>query len=98
MQASASMTKLVAAVAAMQCVERGQMALDDIVGNILPELADPDIIEGFDEHGEPRLSKAKTKITLRYLVPWHLRHYFAKIYVSKECCCAYCSILSSNHD
>jgi len=64
----ASQTKLLTAISAMQCVERGQIGLDDPVGEILPELADPDILEGFDDEGKPKLRKATTKITLKMLL------------------------------
>jgi len=64
----ASQTKLLTAISAMQCVERGQIDLDDPVGEILPELADPDILEGFDDEGKPKLRKATTKITLKMLL------------------------------
>ncbi|KDQ13921.1 hypothetical protein BOTBODRAFT_354837 [Botryobasidium botryosum FD-172 SS1] len=64
----ASQTKLLTTIAAMQCVERGQIGLDDPVGEILPELADPDIVEGFDDDEKPKLRKAATKITLKLLL------------------------------
>ncbi len=51
----ASMTKAVTGVAAMQCVERGQLSLDQPAGEILPELAEPQVLEGFDADGEPIL-------------------------------------------
>jgi len=50
----ASQTKLVAGITAMLCVERGQIGLDDDVGRICPELAEPNILEGFDENGVNR--------------------------------------------
>lgn len=53
------------AIAVMQCVERGQIGLDDPIGNICPEMADPEVIEGFEEDGTPRMRKAERKITLR---------------------------------
>lgn len=45
----ASMTKIVTAVAVMVAVEKGLVGLDDDVGAILPELAEPDIIVGFED-------------------------------------------------
>lgn len=63
---AASQTKLMTAVAAMQCVQRGLIGLDDPVGDICPELSDPDVIEGFDDGGEAVLRKAERKIPLRY--------------------------------
>ena len=42
----ASMTKAVTGVAAMQCVEQGKLALDQPAGEIMPELAEPQVLEG----------------------------------------------------
>jgi CubicO group peptidase (beta-lactamase class C family) len=62
----ASMTKLMTTIAAMQTVERGLIALDDDVSNILHEWKDAEILDGFDESGKPILRKSKNKITLRH--------------------------------
>ena len=64
----ASMTKAVTSVAAMQLVERGQLSLDGPIGPVLPELARPDLLTGFDPDGKPMLQPAKTPITLRHLL------------------------------
>src|SRR5215471_14275212 len=64
----ASMTKAVTSVAAMQLVEQGKLQLDQPVGNILPELSAPQVLEGFDDSGAPRLRPAKRPITLRHLL------------------------------
>jgi CubicO group peptidase (beta-lactamase class C family) len=64
----ASMTKAVTSVAAMQLVEQGKLQLDQPVGNVLPELAAPQVLEGFDDTGAPRLRAAKRPITLRHLL------------------------------
>ena len=64
----ASMTKAVTGVAAMQCVERGQLALDQPAGEIMPDLADPQVLDGFEADGKPRLRPARRKITLRQLL------------------------------
>ena len=64
----ASMTKAVTSVAAMQFVEQGRLQLDQPVGNILPELSAPQVLEGFDNSGASRLRPAKRPITLRYLL------------------------------
>jgi methyl acetate hydrolase len=64
----ASMTKAVTSVAAMQLVERGKLGLDDPIGHILPELAAPQVLEGFDAAGRPRLRPAVRPITLRRLL------------------------------
>ncbi|PVH70028.1 beta-lactamase [Cadophora sp. DSE1049] len=64
----ASCTKLVTAVAAMQCVERGLLKLDDPVGSILPEYAHPKILTGYTGDNKPILTPAKQSITLRHLL------------------------------
>src|SRR5437763_16937226 len=50
----ASMTKAVTSVAAMQLVEQGKLQLDEPIGNVLPDLAAPRVLEGFDSSGVPR--------------------------------------------
>jgi methyl acetate hydrolase len=64
----ASMTKAVTGVAAMQCVERGLLSLDQPAGEIMPELAEPQVLQGFDADGKPILRAARRKITLRMLL------------------------------
>jgi CubicO group peptidase (beta-lactamase class C family) len=64
----ASMTKAVTGVAAMQCVERGKLALDQPAGEIMPELGQPLVLEGFDAAGAPMLRPARRQITLRMLL------------------------------
>lgn len=65
----ASFTKLITAVAVMQCVERGLLALDEPVGRILPEYAEPLLLQGFDENDEPILQAARQPLTLRFFLP-----------------------------
>jgi methyl acetate hydrolase len=64
----ASMTKAITSAAAMQLVEQGKLALDNEIANVLPELAAPQVLEGFDASGRPRLRPAKRSITLRHLL------------------------------
>jgi methyl acetate hydrolase len=64
----ASMTKAVTSVAAMQLVERGRLELDAPLGELLPELGSPEVLEGFDAEGAPRLRPARRPITLRHLL------------------------------
>jgi methyl acetate hydrolase len=64
----ASMTKAITSTAAMQLVERGKLALDSPIRDVLPELAHPQVLDGFDTAGEPRLRPAKRPITLRHLI------------------------------
>jgi CubicO group peptidase (beta-lactamase class C family) len=66
MMAIASCTKLITTIAALQCVERGQIGLDDDVAGFLPELARLEILTGMDSAtGKPMLKKRENKITLR---------------------------------
>ncbi|TVY48459.1 Acyltransferase LovD [Lachnellula cervina] len=51
----ASATKLLTAISALQCVERGQLNLDEDVTHWLPELKDLEILTGFDDKGKPML-------------------------------------------
>ena len=64
----ASMTKAVTSVAAMQLVENGKLQLDESLGTVLPELASPQVLEGFGDSGVPRLRPARAPITLRRLL------------------------------
>ncbi|MCP3474378.1 beta-lactamase family protein [Bradyrhizobium sp. CCGUVB1N3] len=64
----ASMTKAVTAAGAMQLVEQGKLSLDAPIGKLLPDLAAPQVLEGFDAKGEPKLRPAKGAITLRQLM------------------------------
>ena len=64
----ASMTKAITCAAAMQLVEQGKLALDEPIAKILPELAAPKVLEGFDDTGKPRLRDAKRQITLKLLM------------------------------
>jgi methyl acetate hydrolase len=64
----ASMTKAITSAAGMQLVEQGKLSLDEPIGKILPDLASPQVLEGFDAKGEPKLRPAKKPITLRHLM------------------------------
>src|SRR5258707_15414828 len=64
----ASMTKAITSVAAMQLVEQGKLKLDEPIGDVLPELAAPQVLHGFDISGAPRLRPAKRPVTLRHLL------------------------------
>lgn len=58
----ASMTKPVTSVAAMQLIEQGRLLLDAPIGELLPELARPQILEN------GKLRPAERAITLRHLL------------------------------
>ena len=64
----ASMTKAVVSVGAMQLVERGTLALDAPIGELLPDLANPQVLTGFAADGTPELRPANRPITLRHLL------------------------------
>jgi len=64
----ASMTKALTATAAMQLVEQGKLQLDEPISKVLPELAAPQVLEGFDDKGQPKMRPAKRPITLRQLL------------------------------
>jgi CubicO group peptidase (beta-lactamase class C family) len=63
----ASMTKAITSTAAMQLVEAGKLRLEQDAGELLPQLASPQVLEGMDG-GKPRLRPAKGPITLRHLL------------------------------
>jgi CubicO group peptidase (beta-lactamase class C family) len=64
----ASMTKAIVAVGAMQLVEQGKLDLDAPIGELLPELADPQVLTGFAGDGAPQLRPAVRPISLRHLL------------------------------
>lgn len=64
----ASMTKALVATGAMQLVEQGRVALDEPIGRIVPRLASPQVLEGFDADGKPIVRAARRPITLRQLL------------------------------
>jgi CubicO group peptidase (beta-lactamase class C family) len=66
--ALASMTKAIVSVGAMQLVEQGRLALDAPVADVLPVLAAPRVLEGFDAASVPLLRPARTVMTLRHLL------------------------------
>jgi CubicO group peptidase (beta-lactamase class C family) len=63
-----SMTKAITATACMQLVEQGKLGLDQPMSQVLPELAAPSVLEGFDDSGKPQVRPAKRAITLRHLL------------------------------
>jgi len=64
----ASMTKAITTVAALQLVEQGKAQLEGPVSKYLPQLADLEVLEGFDPAGKPMLRPARTQITLKHLL------------------------------
>lgn len=64
----ASMTKALVSVGAMQLVEQGRISLDDDIGAVLPDLANPQVLTGFGADGQPQTRPAAGPITLRHLL------------------------------
>ena len=64
----ASMTKALASVAAMQQVEAGRLDLDAPIGDLVPDLANAQVLTGFDADGKPQLRPAARPVTLRHLL------------------------------
>ena len=63
----ASATKLLTAIAALQCVDRGLLTLDEDVSRVLIELRGVQVLKGWDDEGGPILEEANTKISLRFV-------------------------------
>jgi methyl acetate hydrolase len=64
----ASMTKAITTVASLQLVEQGKLDLAGPVAGHLPQLANLDVLEGFDAAGKPSLRPARAQLTLRHLL------------------------------
>ena len=64
----ASLTKAVTTTAALQLVEQRRLSLDGDAGDIVSELREVPVLEGFDESGRPKLRPAVRPITLRSLL------------------------------
>lgn len=63
-----SMTKAVTAAACMQLIEQGRLQVDQAASDVLPELAAPQVLEGFSGDNTPILRPAKRPITVRHLL------------------------------
>src|SRR6202047_1302573 len=63
-----SMTKAFTATACMQLIEQGRLHLNDDAAKYLPELASPQVLEGFAEDGTPRMRPANGAIKGRHLL------------------------------
>lgn len=64
----ASMTKAITAAAVMQLVERGQLQLDAPAADVVPALAQAQVLTGFDASGTPQLRAPKRAMTLKHLL------------------------------
>lgn len=64
----ASMTKALTSVAAVQMVERGKLDLDTPASAVVPQIAQAQVLTGFDAGGKPTTRPPKRPITLRHLL------------------------------
>ena len=64
----ASQTKSLTGIACLQAVEDGLLDLDAPASSVLPELGDLQVLDGFDDHGQPVLRPAVGPVTLRHLL------------------------------
>jgi CubicO group peptidase (beta-lactamase class C family) len=64
----ASMTKAITATATMQLVERGKIKLDDPVSQYLPELANLQVLAGFNPDGSPILRPAASPVLVNQIL------------------------------
>lgn len=63
----ASSTKMMTSIAAVQCVEKGLLKLDEPIDHLLPEWKDPQILVGISE-GKAEMTPATQPLTLRRLL------------------------------
>jgi len=63
-----STTKAIAGTAALQCVEEGLLDLDAPAREYAPAIGQLQVIEGFDDGGQPKLRPPKSEITTRQLL------------------------------
>ena len=64
----ASMTKPITATAAMQLIEQGKLELDAPISKWVPRAADLQVLDGWDDKGEPVLRPPTREVTLRHLM------------------------------
>ena len=64
----ASMSKAITGAAVMQLVEQGRLDLDAAAKLTVPDVGALQVLEGFDDKGQPRLRPPRTDITLRQLL------------------------------
>lgn len=64
----ASMTKAIVSVAALRLVEQGKLSLHGPIADVLPELADLKVVDGFDADSKPVFRAAKAPVTLAHLL------------------------------
>lgn len=64
----ASATKLMATIAALQCVEDGLLSLTGDLSSVAPELAAQKVLTGFSDDGEPIFQSQNRAITMEMLL------------------------------
>ncbi len=64
----ASMTKAITGVAAMQLVEQGKLSLDTPAADVVPEIADKQVLVSIGSDGTVKTRPPKRPITLRHLL------------------------------
>ncbi|PNP57266.1 hypothetical protein FNYG_15268 [Fusarium nygamai] len=64
----ASATKLIASIAALQCVDDGRLTLKGDLSDVAPELAEKQVLTGWSEDNEPILEPVSQPITLEMLL------------------------------
>ncbi|WP_207483971.1 serine hydrolase domain-containing protein [Arenibaculum pallidiluteum] len=63
-----STTKVITGTAVLQLVEEGRLDLDAPASTYAPDIGRIQVIEGFDENGEPRLRAPRRAVTTRMLM------------------------------
>lgn len=63
-----STTKAIAGTTALQCVEEGLLDLDAPAKEYAPDIGKLQVIDGFDDAGNPKLRAPKTDVTTRQLM------------------------------
>src|SRR5271165_4572402 len=63
-----STTKAITGTAVLQLVEEGKLDLDAPAKTYVPDIGKLQVIEGFDDKGEPRLRAPKRDVTTRMLM------------------------------
>ncbi len=63
-----STTKAITGTALMQLVEEGKVRLDDPVKKYVPEVAEIQVLDGFDASSKPKLRAPKMDITINHLM------------------------------
>jgi len=63
-----STTKAIGGTAVMQCVEEGLLDLDAPAKEYAPAIGELQVLDGFDDSGNPKLRAPRTEITTRMLM------------------------------